>query len=200
MATLDFNRFRLEIESATNSRAVSKAAFDEADKRVKAAKQEMINDFNAHEVTQEIEAGGADPLGAQNTTNTLGGQGNLYSFIGFAEGDNPTEAVRGYLEDKTRLRTHYTFNQRLSRFLFKVDMPAMDEVEKRTPSPWEPKSWTRGIERGISGLGFYLHSRLKGFAGSRSSAAIQSEQQIRSAGYKPIKYLSEIIKNFRNKL
>ena len=49
------------------------------------AKDEMIKDFLSLKVTQEI-AGGP---GALNMSGTLGGYGNLFSFIGFDMGDNP---------------------------------------------------------------------------------------------------------------
>jgi hypothetical protein len=52
-------------------------------------KNELIQEFLNHPVTQEIKAG-------PNTTNisgTLNGKGNLFSFIGFYEGDDPIQDI-----------------------------------------------------------------------------------------------------------
>ena len=52
-------------------------------------KNELIRDFSSHPVTVEIENG----VNASNISNTLGGKGNLFTFIGFNAGDNPTQAI-----------------------------------------------------------------------------------------------------------
>ena len=66
-------------------------------------KKELISDFNRHPVTVEIEAGPR----ASNTSGTLGGYGNLFSYIGFNESDRPTDAIRNQLS-KTVSYTHLT--------------------------------------------------------------------------------------------
>ena len=62
----------------------------DAQRRFNRAKTEMISEFESHAVTQEIEAG---PEG-KNSSSTLGGYGNLYSFIGFYQGSSPIETLR----------------------------------------------------------------------------------------------------------
>ena len=54
-------------------------------------KSEMIEEFLDHKVTQEIIAGPT----ADNISGTLGGYGNLFSYIGFNEGDEPRRLARG---------------------------------------------------------------------------------------------------------
>ena len=66
---------------------------------VNRALRAMLLEFNSHPVTKEIEAGPR----AQNISGTLGGAGNLFSFIGFDDGDNPIAPVRRILEQSTRL-------------------------------------------------------------------------------------------------
>ena len=48
-------------------------------RRFNAAHKKLLNEFETHPVTREIE-GGPD---ATNTSGTLGGSGNLFSFLGF---------------------------------------------------------------------------------------------------------------------
>ena len=58
-------------------------------------KAKLITEFARHPVTVEIEGG----VGAANTSNTLGGRGNLFSFIGFESSDKPTAAIYEKLND-----------------------------------------------------------------------------------------------------
>ena len=54
-------------------------------------KTQLIENFENHPVTQEI----SNP-NSTNISNTLGGYGNLYGFLGFEE-DNPTLPVKEIL-------------------------------------------------------------------------------------------------------
>jgi hypothetical protein len=74
-------------------------------------------------------------------------------------------------------------------------------IEQKTPLPWEGgRSWVRGIERGISGLGYYLSGRFKTPEPSQSGGGIQSEYKVRAGAFTTVKYLSEILKNLKEKL
>ena len=58
-------------------------------------KREMILEFMNHPVTREI-LGGPN---ASNESGTLDGYGNLFSFIGFNEGEDPIEIILDLLND-----------------------------------------------------------------------------------------------------
>lgn len=180
------------------SKDIERKAFLAAESVVEKAKKEMLEEFDSHLVTQEILSGPE----AENASNTLGGYGNLYSFIGFAEGEGPTKTVRDYLEKSVELKRNAKFvrNQDVGAYSFGTRYPTMGEAESIAPSPWEGKSWIRGMERGISGLGYYLYSKIKEIKNSRSGRAIQAAPKIRDLAFKPIKYLSIIISNFKRKL
>ena len=60
-------------------------------------KREMIKEFLNHPVTKEIKEGPQ----AQNISNTLGGYGNLFSYNGFYEGEDPVEPVLEEFEKST---------------------------------------------------------------------------------------------------
>ena len=117
--------------------------------RFNAIKNEMIRDFEMHPVTIELDGGPS----ASNTSGTLT-RGNLFSFIGFTDGDRPTDVIRRELMDSdvtvTRSSTgHFSIN---------FTIPEKEDLFDKTPMPWATgRSWLKGVEHGISGLGRYLY-------------------------------------------
>jgi hypothetical protein len=153
-------------------------------------KNELIQEFKNHPVTIEIE-GGPD---AQNISRTLGGKGNLFSFIGFNEGDKPTRVIYDKLESIT-LGSTIIMKDGGSRTT--VMYPTADDIFDATPMPWaEGRSWARGIESGISGLGLYLNKKDIG----RSSAGIQRKSKAQAGKFRNTKYISKMIKDFERKI
>jgi len=154
-------------------------------------KSEILAEFNNHPVTREIEGG----IGAQNYSGTLSDVTNLYSFIGFEAGDEPVLPIRMMLE-KSRYRIYRTKKGAISTVTFSI--PTASDIFAKTPMPWATgRSWAKGIESGISGLGYYL----KKARNSRSGLGIQSQTQVRPEFvFKNTKYISNIINIFNNKL
>jgi hypothetical protein len=152
-------------------------------------KKEMLEEFLAHPVSVEI-LGGPN---AQNTSETLGGYGNLFSFIGFNEGDSPLQSVIDLIESSKIEDGRDTE----SGFLMKIFLPSKEEVFSVTPMPWASgRSWAEGIERGISGFGSYLNtdSNL-----SRSSAGVQAQSVIRKGKFKNTAYISALLSKYAKK-
>ena len=118
----------------------------------------------------------------------------LFGFIGFDKNDEPTEIVREMLK---------TSDLRFIRIKkeivdFKVFYPSAEELFQATPLPWASgRSWLKGIESGMSGLGRYLNIES---GASRSEGGIQSKDAVRSGGFKNTKYISEILNNFIKKI
>ena len=56
-------------------------------------KNQMIAEFQGHPVTREIQGG----INSDNISGTLNGITNLYSFIGFEDGADPTEVIEDML-------------------------------------------------------------------------------------------------------
>ncbi len=154
-------------------------------------KKEMINEFNKHSVTREIEGGS----GSSNISGTLGGYGNLFSFIGFDSGDKPINPIR------SKLKEVYMNNiviQRNGSFNVIVYYPKPEDIFAITPLPWaEGRSWAKGIERGLSGFGSYLNKNSKG---SRSGAGIQIKNKASMGKFQNTQYITKIIKNFEAKI
>lgn len=115
------------------------------------AKDELLQQFNSHPVTQEIDMG---PNGS-NISGTLSGYGCLFSFIGFDSGDNPTDIIRRKIKN-IQLRIY----QKGSKVDYKIIAPSIENIYRDTPLPWaKGRSWVRGIEHGLPNIAQYKHSK-----------------------------------------
>jgi hypothetical protein len=184
--------FRTTVTKAFARSAAKNIAYDRARAHFDKRKKELLNEFKSHPVSREIEAG----PDTSNSSGTLGGYGNLYSFIGFP-GGNPVADVYDLLTAAIRLRKTPVIRTGGSRlyFTFKGTLPDRRELESVAPMPWEPGSWLFKIETGISGLGSYLYGRMYG--GSRSGTGIQSKRASRSAVFTPVPYISALLQKFK---
>lgn len=157
-------------------------------------KQELISNFENHPVTQEIRAG----VDAANTSGTLfGGYGNLYTFIGFYAGDDPTQIVVQAFRNQTRLikKAEVYIKGNRVYYDYRVVYPDKDNLADISPMPWEGGSWLLNIEKGISGLGYYMYTNFTNQ--SRSGRGIQSKSQVRGGGvFKRVSYISAILRSF----
>ena len=109
-------------------------------------KQQMIDEFENHPVTKEIENG----PDAANISNTLGGEGNLFSYIGFNEGSNPTEIIKEILINDVRVENKPTIQAagKDLKIAFPISAPTMNEIEAVTPMPFEGGSIVTGKQIG----------------------------------------------------
>jgi hypothetical protein len=149
-------------------------------------KKQMIEEFMNHPVTEEIMNG----YNSENISNTLGGYGNLFSFIGFDFGDAPVIPIIEILE-----QTSIIFSRSGRNIITaNITLPSAQDIFAKTPMPWASgRSWAKGIESGISGLGFYLNSYGKG----NSNAGIQVESKMRGGRFKNTLYISALINKYR---
>lgn len=163
-------------------------------------REEMLEEFTNHPVTQEIDMG--PKLGWNSPF--LGGSGDLFSFIGFNRDDNPTEPIKKMIKG---LRFYTVFSKGLDHKFEVRFFPTMNDIEQITPMPWaQGRSWAKGIETGISGLGYYLNIETKYDPPNlRSTAGIQAKNKdgklikVRSGQFRPTKYMSEILNKYRTK-
>lgn len=152
-------------------------------------KKDMIKEFNSHPVTIEILSGPTGP----NISGTLGGKANLFSFIGFDSSDNPIQPIIEILE-----KTSYS-DAGVSRQgrKFNISLPTTEDIFIATPMPWAGgRSWAKGIESGISGLGYLLN---KSTSSSRSGVAIQADKKVRTAKFKNVQYISALLNKYKKK-
>lgn len=171
-----------------------------ATKLVEIKKQEFLEEFDGHKITQEIEAG-AEPNFGVGEVN-----GNLFSFLGFRAGSDPTGDLRDELKKRIKLGPSYAYNKGRRLYTFHILFPTIDELKevtdlgKYTKDKWGPgRSWVLSIERGIPGLSHYKYSDgddPKELGGnSRSGTGLQRKNPIhKGAQYKPHKYLTELLR------
>jgi len=174
-----------------NIKKVPERVRQEARRRFNVAKREMIDEFENHPVTREIEGGPA----ASNSSGTLGGEGNLFSFIGFYEGTSPIDVLRELLQSYEINTFRPTIRKRASGidYRFRITGPSIEQIEAATYLNWLGKSWIRGVERGMSGLGNYL--AVMGAMSSRSGGGLQIKR-VRGSAHKPTRYVSSMLRTF----
>ncbi len=77
-----------------------------------------------------------------------------------------------------------------------IEVPTKQEVFGATPMPWATgRSWARGIERGISGLGQYLVKSSR-IAKSKSGFAIQTDAPVRGGRFSNTSYMSALLNDY----
>lgn len=163
---------------------------------VKQQHRDMLHEFEDNEITQEIEAGPT----SENISNTLGGYGNLFSFIGFEYGSDPLKPVRNLLYQQAYIQ-RVDYNGR-GRYALNISVPSKDEILDETPIPWASgRSWIDGIEHGMSGLGQYFYSASGRFdKWSRSLTGLQITTGKKRGAFRNQKYLTQILNNYYRNL
>lgn len=220
MAQINYESIKLQIATQRGSRDAIGAILDrKAEDIVIKNKQELIQKFIEHPVSQEI----ADGPEAQNSSGTLEGKGNLYSFIGFEYPQKPIEEVAEILDqgiqlDKDskiqgrNLKGQFKFGGNNLLFDYKIKVPSKEFLEEKTPLKWEPtKSWLYSIERGISGFTSYIYWKKAG----RSTSGLQAQDgrgangkfngqgspiKLRNGTFHNVPYWSELYNNFKKLL
>ena len=155
---------------AMNSPKFTRAAQREAKTKFERAKAGLLQDFLNDVVTNEIRGGNV----ASNSSGTLGGYGNLFSYIGFYEGFDPVAPIEEYLRN-------FAFQARAvnrkGSLTLSIKWPSMSVIKNLSKMPWEEgNSWVEGIERGISGFSNYMYDLASGKG--RSKAAIQKKSDM----------------------
>jgi len=189
-AKINMRGLRREVDRKTKG-VLTKAVRSKAEKAIERARRELVEDFLTHPITREIEEGPE----AHNISDTLGGIGNLFSYIGFEEGSDPIAPVRAYLQRAIKIESIQGKN-----LVFKLTLalPSKDDIAALSPVPWAPgRSWVSAMEFGLSGLGKYL---VKESPVSRSGSAIEVKAKLRSGAFKNKKYMSAILLQLQNNI
>jgi hypothetical protein len=158
--------------------ALRAAAVPRIERKLQLEVINLLRAFEDHPITKEIDSG----PGASNSSATLGGYGNLFTFIGFDRGGDPISPIRALLAKSIRVISTRKQRNRLGLIL-KFTVPTEEEIAAVSPLPWATGSWVEAVEKGISGVGRYLYSSNKGrFITSRSGQAIEATIEVRGSG------------------
>ena len=155
-------------------------------------KKAFLDEFLSHPVSKEIMSGPR----ASNTSGTLSGYGNLFSFIGFRAGSSPVENLTGYLEQ--RMQVQYVNYSKLS-WNFNMTIPDKKDIIKQSEIPWQKgASWALEMEKGISGLGSYMYgdrfSRSRSITGQQAKNSLRPEVAVRTP------YLGSMLRRFTKQI
>jgi len=184
--------FEIDLKRAISSnkeyqaevKAIVKEQFEER-------KTQLIENFDSHPVTQEI----SNPNSA-NISNTLGGYGNLYGFLGFEE-DDPTLPVKEILSEKTKVNA---VSIRKEEVTLKFTVPDLEDFDSVAALEWDTKNWVKGIEKGISGFQNFMAK-----AAGRSGKGIQIKGKVKpftggANRFQNTKYMTDLINKFKSSL
>jgi hypothetical protein len=173
-------------KKALSSDKVKKQITTKAEKVVNQEKQKLIEAFSNSSVTQEIAAGPT----ANNASRTLGGYGNLFSFIGFQSGTDPISPIKNLLQNIGISKVK--FNQ--DKYEITVKYPSQEEIKTVSPLPFETgRSWVEGIESGISGFTQYIYKK---FLQGRSKEGVQNDKMNRGGNFQKTPYLFSMLRTF----
>lgn len=157
------------------------------------AKRRMLQSFDNHDVTVELQNGMLSPYGAKDKSGTTQGYGNLFSYFGFYEGYNPIAPLREIIKEQTTVRQTVRRN---GIWYFRIELPSQQDIENVTPLPaLAGVSWVEEVETGSNdNLMHYLNSRGKG----QSQGGIQVKGEVNEdLRFNKRKYTSEIFKEFK---
>jgi len=155
----------------------------------------LMKDFLQHKITEEIKNGG----GAANISNTLNGKGNLFAFLGFFAGQDPTLDLQALLQN---ISFHKTSQSRgVIRFVID-NIPTEDAIKDASRMTWGSASWALAMEDGdFQGGADLAHFMFKDWEKARSLSGFQVKGGGLTGGeFSPKRYMSEILENFENRI
>ena len=168
----------------------------------KTKKEQFLDYFDSHPVTEEIKAG---PEAFSSIPSISNAGGNLFSLIGWYKEQKPITSLRAFLKGGVQLGTTRRGQLKGDRMVFAtpVTIPTADEVDTfaatdpQTALEWTDRSFTNLLANGVTGLPRYLFDLTKrnkgGFASSRSGPAIETTNRVRSGSTGPINYIGDVL-------
>lgn len=166
-----------------SARILKTRLYQSIEREFKVMKEQMIQEFLSLPITQEISMGPS----AANISGTLSGKGNLFGFIGFEQSDKPIEPILDLLQSS------FVVMREGGDYLVTITIPSAASIFSVTPLPWATgRSWAKGIESGISGLGLYIDKPETG----RSTAGFQSKGKSSKGAFKNTQYVSAFIQKY----
>lgn len=165
-------------------------------------KKEFLDEFDAHPVTQEIEAG---PHADSSFISTNNG-GNLFSLLGFYQEQRPIPELRDYLDEHIKLDTNQKkITVQGERILVEtpVSIPTVAEVDaamaanQETHLEWTDRPFTSLISKGITGFGHYVAGMFDPPSRSGGGYEVKKDQG-RSSSLRPIPYVGALLKDLKS--
>ena len=177
-----------------NDRAMGTTIRNYVAPKLQKKQERLVKNFLTNKITIELKAGPT----ASNTSGILGGYGNLFSFIGFDAGTDPTDVIEKIFEQKFRFRVRRI--NKTGKYKITFFIPSIEEIYGLTPMPWASgSSWVDGIEKGMSNVGSYLYSS-RGFGQSRAGTGLQAKNKSSGVSFRNTPYITRLLNNFKRTL
>lgn len=158
----------------------------------------MMNEFRGHAITQELKSGNT----ASNDSGTLQGHGNLFAFLGFIAGTDPTKELEELL---SKVDVEHTL-VRYGIIYFRItDFPSETQIRLATRMEWGKRtSWAYAVEtgdfQGDAALSHFIFKSWEG-KGARSLMGLQVKgYEYTDDEFQPQKYISLILSNFQDRI
>lgn len=186
------NTFEADVKAAISKNKEYQAELKKIIKeQFEERKQNLVENFSNHPVTKEISA-----EESPNISNTLGGYGNLFGFLGFDQGSDPIYPVEETLKSKTQLE-NISIKTSTDNVLVRYSVPDLEDFNSSAQLEWDATNWVKGIERGISGFQNFMAK-----AAGNSGQGIQIKGKIKpftggANRFRNTKYMSDLINKFK---
>jgi hypothetical protein len=151
---LNFKNFQKYL---AKDKSIQQSILKIVEPKVETEKYKLIQEFESHPVSLEISSG----PGGSNSSGTLGGYGNLFSFIGFSGGD-PVSAWSNFLRKAIFLNKKINTQIAGDSVVFSLSIQSISDQDLLSIAkmPWEGgRSWIKAVETSISGFSFYISKR-----------------------------------------
>jgi len=185
------------VKKAKVSKGVINAARKRANQALNEGKKAYLEEFDNHPVTKELSAG----IHSGNTSGTLGGYGNLRTFMGFSS--NPIPVLREILKRGFSVKKEIPSKRKDEIRIFEFSFPDKAYLEAHTSAlhlEFESgRNWVLAIERGISGFSNYMYKK---FRGGKSGKGVQVKGTISRgmSSFKPTQYRSTFENAFKDRI
>lgn len=177
-----------------NDRAMGTTIRNYVAPKLQKKQERLVKNFLTNKITIELKGGPT----ASNTSGILGGYGNLFSFIGFDAGTDPTDVIEKIFEQKFRFKVRRI--NKTGKYKITFFIPSIEEIYGLTPMPWASgSSWVDGIEKGMSNVGSYLYSS-RGFGQSRAGTGLQAKNKSSGVTFRNTPYITRLLNNFKRTL
>jgi hypothetical protein len=155
----------------------------------------LMREFFEHKITLELRA---DPT-ASNISDTLNGEGNLFAFLGFYDGQDPTWDLEELLSNIS-FRKSSVRNGAINFQI--INIPTKTNIKDATKMNWGNGSWALGVEDGdFKGGADLAHFIFKSWSGSRSKEGFQVKgYEYSEEKFSPRPYISKMLENFRDRV
>ncbi len=199
--TVNMDGILAKIKTGPGARAIEKQVKPILIRELDTKKSEILQYFDNHLVTQELQAGPE----AEGSIVTTDKGGNLFSFLGFYADEDPAGVLREKLDAAIQpkdllIATKSTKKNTILTSL-RVKTPTIPEISKEASDEvqleWTDRDWVQTIEKGSSGFGSYLFKLVNKFKSSRSGTAIQAKNTLRDGSFRGVRYVSDVLAKAR---